>query len=395
MNKILFAFLATVLFFSCKNEKEEGFKVSGKIHNASGKMVYLEEVSIGTMRPVTVDTAELKADGSFSLAAPSGEAAIYNIRVDQNDYPVASVINDKPSVELDVTMSKENQMFPEKYEVKGSPASQTMKDFMKTFNDKLKSIFDASREADSLRNIVANDSLINLKTQQVANTGKELKEYTLAEIKKSKNAALTMFELGYYQSSANNPNTGLPPIENNEVLAIINGAVKDNPDHISLAGLKKNIDAQTQQNQGAGGGEGKWLGKAAPDFTLPDVNGKPVSLNSFKGKYVLVDFWASWCKPCRIENPNVVAAYNKFKDKNFTILGVSLDENKEAWLNAIKADNLTWPHVSDLKQWDSMVIPLYQFEGIPYNVLLDPQGNVIAEGLRGSDLEAKLASVIK
>lgn len=395
MNKILFAFLATVLFFSCKNEKEEGFKVSGKIHNASGKMVYLEEVSIGTMRPVTVDTAELKADGSFSLAAPSGEAAIYNIRVDQNDYPVASVINDKPSVELDVTMSKENQMFPEKYEVKGSPASQTMKDFMKTFNDKLKSIFDASREADSLRNIVANDSLINLKTQQVANTGKELKEYTLAEIKKSKNAALTMFELGYYQSSANNPNTGLPPIENNEVLAIINGAVKDNPDHISLAGLKKNIDAQTQQSQGAGGGEGKWLGKAAPDFTLPDVNGKPVSLNSFKGKYVLVDFWASWCKPCRIENPNVVAAYNKFKDKNFTILGVSLDENKEAWLNAIKADNLTWPHVSDLKQWDSMVIPLYQFEGIPYNVLLDPQGNVIAEGLRGSDLEAKLASVIK
>ena len=291
-------------------------------------------------------------------------------------------------------MSKENKMFPEKYEVKGSPASQTMKEFMKAFNDKLKSIFDATREADSLRSIVAKDSLINLKAQFAATTARELKEYTLAEIKKSKNAALTLFELGYYQSSANNPNTGLPPIDNSEVMAIINNAVKDNPDHISLAGLKKNLDAQTQSAQAAAGGA-NWVGKAAPDFTLPDVNGKPVSLNSFKGKYVLVDFWASWCRPCRVENPNVVNAYNRFKDKNFTILGVSLDEDKNAWLDAIKKDQLAWTQVSDLKQWQSMVIPLYQFDGIPYNVLLDPQGNVIAESLRGAELEAKLAEIIK
>ncbi len=394
MKKVLFTVLVTILFFSCKDEGGERFKVSGKIQNAEGKMVYLEEISIGTMRPVTVDTAALGADGSFSLSSPMGEAAIYNIRVDENDYPVASLINDKPSVELDATMSKENKMFPEKYEVKGSPASQTMKEFMKAFNDKLKSIFDATREADSLRSIVAKDSLINLKAQFAATTARELKEYTLAEIKKSKNAALTLFELGYYQSLANNPNTGLPPIVNNEVMAIINNAVKDNPDHISLAGLKKNLDAQTQSAQAAAGGA-NWVGKAAPDFTLPDVNGKPVSLNSFKGKYVLVDFWASWCRPCRVENPNVVNAYNRFKDKNFTILGVSLDEDKNAWLDAIKKDQLAWTHVSDLKQWQSMVIPLYQFDGIPYNVLLDPQGNVIAESLRGAELEAKLAEIIK
>ena len=394
MKKVLFTVLVTILFFSCKDEGGERFKVSGKIQNAEGKMVYLEEISIGTMRPVTVDTAALGADGSFSLSSPMGEAAIYNIRVDENDYPVASLINDKPSVELDATMSKENKMFPEKYEVKGSPASQTMKEFMKAFNDKLKSIFDATREADSLRSIVAKDSLINLKAQFAATTARELKEYTLAEIKKSKNAALTLFELGYYQSSANNPNTGLPPIDNNEVMEIINNAVKDNPDHISLAGLKKNLDAQTQSAQAAAGGA-NWVGKAAPDFTLPDVNGKPVSLNSFKGKYVLVDFWASWCRPCRVENPNIVNAYNRFKGKNFTILGVSLDEDKNAWLDAIKKDQLAWTQVSDLRQWQSLGIPLYQFDGIPYNVLLDPQGNVIAESLRGAELEAKLAEIIK
>jgi len=394
MKKVLFSVLVATLFFSCNDGSGEKFKVSGKILNTGGKMVYLEELSIGTMRPITVDTAALAADGSFSLSAPMGEAAIYNIRVDQNDYPVASITNDKSSVELNITMSKNNNMFPEKYEVKGSPASETMKDFMTTFDDRLKEIFDVSVEVDSLRTIVASDSLINIKTQRLANTAGELKAYTMAEIKKSKNAALTLFELGYYQSSANNPNTGLRPIENDEVLAIINGVVKDNPNHVSLAGLKKNLDAQTQAAPGAPDAE-KWVGKPAPDFTLPDVNGKQVSLSSFKGKYVLIDFWASWCKPCRMENPNVVAAYNKFKNKNFTILGVSLDESKEAWLSAIKADNLTWPHVSDLKQWESMVIPLYQFNGIPYNVLLDPLGNVIAEGLRGADLEAKLAQVIK
>ena len=133
----------------------------------------------------------------------------------------------------------------------------------------------------------------------------------------------------------------------------------------------------------------------APDFTLPDPNGKMISLKSFRGKYVLVDFWASWCGPCRQENPTVVAAFNRFKDKNFTVLGVSLDDNKAKWLKAIQDDKLAWTHVSDLKQWESIVVSLYQFQGIPYNVLIDPDGKIIASELRGDDLEKMLASVLK
>ena len=139
----------------------------------------------------------------------------------------------------------------------------------------------------------------------------------------------------------------------------------------------------------------QWIGKQAPELSLPDINGKAINLSSFKGKYVLVDSWASWCLPCRQENPNVVQVYNKYKNKNFTILGVSLDKEKDDWLNAIQKDKLSWTQVSDLREWNSQAVSTFDFTGIPFNVLVDPDGKIIAQSLRGNELEKKLEEVLK
>lgn len=160
--------------------------------------------------------------------------------------------------------------------------------------------------------------------------------------------------------------------------------VKASPMSAALAGLI----AQAKQNA---------TGYVLPDFTQPDTSGVPVSLSSFRGKYVLIDFWASWCGPCRMENPNVVAAYNRFKDKNFTVLGVSLDRpgKKDDWMRAIKDDNLTWTHVSDLQFWSNAVAQQFQIQSIPQNFLVDPEGKLIAKNLRGAALERKLEQLLK
>ncbi|NEN23495.1 TlpA family protein disulfide reductase [Cryomorpha ignava] len=167
----------------------------------------------------------------------------------------------------------------------------------------------------------------------------------------------------------------------------LNSRLKGNPFYDQLA----NNIAQLENKKKAESAFGP--GAVAPDIVLPSPEGKEIALSSLRGNYVLIDFWASWCKPCRIENPNVVKMYNKYSDDNFEIFGVSLDKDRAKWIEAIAADKLTWPQVSDLGFWNSAAAQLYNVRSIPYTVLLDPEGKIIATKLRGQALEAKMESI--
>lgn len=380
--KTVIVLFASAVLLSCgKKSGVKKFEVTGTISNSTARMVYLEEMPMTTMQRMVVDSALIEKDGSFKLKTGSAESRLYNIMID--GMPLAAIINDEPSVTVNAFFGKENKQFVESYEVKGSPASQQLKEFLTEFNNRLQIIFANTQRADSVSKLKNNDSLLQAIDLTLQRNAVEIKNLSSSAIKKSNNAALSMFILGYYQGLAGNPAYMLEPMSKQDVTAVVEETVKKFPEHKGVAAIHESLLG--------------WVGKMAPEFSLPDPNGKEIKLSSFRGKYVLVDFWASWCKPCRMENPFVVKAYNRFKDKNFTVLGVSLDSNgkKDEWMKAVMKDSLTWAHVSDLMYWSSPVIPLYKIEGIPFNVLVDPEGKVIAQALRGEELEKKLESVLK
>lgn len=381
MKKLAICFAAAALFASCNSHPEKGgFKIDVQLANAPLEKVYLEELS--GQAPKIVDTTAVKdASGKFDLDGMVTEQGLYRIRFENGKYIMLALDAGDMSITGDY-----NEL--EKIAVKGSEATSEIQQLLNTYSEKAQIMSSEIQTLDSMRMAKTPDSLLEARRVAFEEKAKDARQYFLDKAQTTKHPITAVFAMQLVRfDDAQDLLEHKAQFENIIKRFPENTMVKDMATYLA--------DVEKEAGQGSASGPEAMINQQAPDFTLPDPSGKQLSLSSFKGKYVLVDFWASWCGPCRQENPNVVKAYLKYKGKNFTVLGVSLDKTKDAWLKAIADDGLNWSHVSDLKFWESAVVPLYGISGIPTNILVDPQGKIVAANLRGPGLEEKLSEVLQ
>ncbi|RYY25946.1 MAG: TlpA family protein disulfide reductase [Chitinophagaceae bacterium] len=393
---IISCLFAIVFIAACKESKKETIEVTGTVNNIEKIMelypdafsegnisLMLYEVPFGSdAQPVQLDSVVVNSKSpAFTLKGLAKGTGIYDLVVDKG--PLIPLVNDANDIRVEIDLINKDKY----YSVSGSPASQTLRDFLFAYSEKSTLVNASFQALDSLKLYNADDSAVISATNKKNQSMSAVNDYVKQFLAKDNHPLVAGFVAGIAS------NTFSPTEYESE----LNKLAAKYPSDVNISSLKKQFEQQKAQSAEAAKTReaSSWVGKKVPELTMPDMNGKSVSISSFRGKYVLIDFWASWCGPCRDENPNVVNAYNQFKDKNFTVLGVSLDKDKPNWLKAIKDDKLTWTHMSDLAYWNSKSVEVFGFEGIPFNVLVDPEGTVIGEGLRGSDLTDKLREILK
>ena len=372
-NKIFTPFILLFIFIisSCATNGDDGnTKISGTIKNASGSTIVLESL---TPTAVTgIDSTQINSEGKFEITANVTEPGYYRIRLSNGQF-----VNLVLQKQDNVIITADANNLGGTYEVKGSKQSEALK----RLNDHVQQSMQEVNELEQQFTEARNNNHPNLDSLQktlqseymllMAQREKDVKNY----IDTNSGSLTLLAALGYLDAEQN--------FETYKKVS--EDLAQKYPNSSYVNDLSTRVKDMSKIA----------IGSEAPEIAMNNPAGKTVPLSSLRGKYVLIDFWAAWCGPCRAENPHLVKVYDKFKDKNFEIYGVSLDANKDAWLKAINDDKLPWVHVSDLQRWNSPVVKQYNISGIPFSVLLDPDGKIIAKGLRSAALEQQLNQIFK
>lgn len=361
--------LLLLLSFSCSQGTLDGVSVVGKVENPiEGELVTLNEFGPTGIAPV--DTIEVLKSGEFSFTVPVQGPTFY--RLNFYNRQQLTLVLDGNEKEVEIMLEGDNPRG--EVSIKGSKHTNYVKQMEGMMRDNQSDVQDLNNQAMEARS--ANDAEAMQRITE--------EYYALMSV---------------YQNDFKKYLWSITPS-----LSVVYGLeslpIDDHYDFYDSIATKLKSDSVLVKNffvsdliSKVEAAEKLAIGAPAPEISLPSPSGEIVSLSSLKGKYVLIDFWAAWCKPCRAENPNVIRVYEEYAGENFEILGVSLDKNKESWVKAIEQDGLPWLHVSDLQYFNSEAARTYQISAIPATYLIGPDGTIVAKGLRGSSLEAKLREI--
>jgi thiol-disulfide isomerase/thioredoxin len=393
----MFIYIASaIMFFSCSgksgtssNEAPETGKVviKGKLQNSSGEMIWLQDAN--SQKPQTIDSTKLNENGEFEFHSTIPAKGFYNLFLNQGNF--ATLILDA-SEKINVTGDAKNLGYS--YKTEGSADTKLFMDFNSWAMENRKKLSMVKQRQDSIQGVFQFfmnqnkdpkkiDSLskvlepgFNKLSEQTVSLYKEGDNYAAAFIDKNPTSFADMAVLQLFSDKE----ASFPYFEK-----VSMNMKKKFPEQKNLKPFYEYVDKMKRLS----------VGSEAPEIKLPTPDGKEIALSSLRGKIVMIDFWASWCGPCRKENPNVRNIYAKYHSKGFEVYSVSLDDNKAAWTKAIADDQLPWTHVSELKKWQSAVVPLYDIKGIPMTILLDKEGKIVAKNLRGEQLAEKVAELVK